>query len=454
VKSEAVQESARGGARAPGPPPWRAWRDLLAWGKDHVRPVQRLARQYGGLVHLRMGPLRFYFVQDPELVQECLVTRHKAFKKDRFFVSFVELILGNGLLTSEPPFHLQQRRMIQPAFHSDRIRTYGESMVESAVALDRRWTAGTQVNIASDMMELTLSIVGKTLFNSDVSGDAEAVADAIETILERADIFLIPFFPALLRLPLPRNRAFHHAIAELDRVLYRIIGEHKAAGGQDDVLSMLLAARDEETDRGMTEKQVRDEALTLFTAGHETTSIALTWTWHLLSQHPDVESRLHEELDTVLAGRMPTPGDYPSLPYTQRVFKEALRYYPPTIMVGREAREDTQLGAYPIPRGAVVIMTPYVTHHDPTLYAEPHRFDPDRWLPEASEGRHRFAYFPFGGGQRRCIGESFAWMEGVLVLATLARHWRPRLAPGHTVDLEPRLTMRPKGGIPMVLESR
>lgn len=389
------------------------------------------------------------------MVHECLVTRHKAFGKDSFFVNFVKLILGNGLLTNDGESHLRQRRLIQPGFHRDRILAYGEIMAACAASASDRWKDGQTVNILFEMSELTLDIVGKTLFNSNVRDDAAKVSKAIETIIARGDIFLLPMFPRLLELPLPWNRSFHEAIETLDGVLYRIIEDHRATGDQGDLLSILLAAQYEDGQGGMSNEQIRDEALTLFTAGHETTAIALTWTWRLLAEHPDVERRLHDELDEILGGNPPVPADYPRLEYTQRVFREALRLYPPTLMVGRQAREATEIGGFSIPKGALVIMTPYVTHRDPTIFPEPERFNPDRWLQSANTERGQMAFFPFGGGQRRCIGESFAWMEGVLVLASLAQCWRLRTPPDFELALDPRLTMRPKGGfLPMVLERR
>lgn len=439
---------------APGPGRWASWRALIAWSRNRIAPIEALAPRHGGLFRLRAWPFEFHFVQDPDLVQEVLVGRHKAFKKDRFFVAFVKLILGEGLLTNEGPSHLRQRRMIQPSLHRDRVMGYGRVMAACAEETDQRWRDGREVNIVGEMMALTLDIVGKTLFSSDVRGDADRVAHAIETIIARGDIFLIPFFPALLRLPLPRNRAFHAAIATLDEVMYRVIEEHRRAGDRGDLLSMLLAAQDADDGGRMDDKQLRDEALTLFTAGHETTAIALTWTWYLLAKHPEIAARLHAEIDAVLDGRAPRPEDYPRLPYTQRVFREALRLYPPTLMVGREAAEDTPLGAWRVRRRAGVIITPYLVHRDPRWYPDPERFDPDRWLPERCEGLHKHAFIPFGGGQRLCIGEGFAWMEAVLIIATLARHWAPELPPGHRLELDPRLTMRPKGGLPMILRRR
>ena len=447
-----------GGApqEAPGPGLFRSARLLLAWGRNRIAPIERLAREYGGVFCLRIPGLRFYFINDPDLVEEILGKRQRQFGKDRLFIAFVRLILGNGLLTNEGPGHQRQRRLIQPAFHRDRINGYGQVMADCAVAAGERWTDGARINMHFEMSQLTLDIVGKTLFNSDVRDDAAKVAHAIETIIQRSDIFLLPFFPRLLQLPLPWNRSFHGAVRDLDEVLYRIIEEHRAQEDDaGDLLSMLLAARYEDDGTGMSDEQIRDEALTLFTAGHETTAVALSWTWYLLAKHPEIAAKLHEEVDRVLQGRAPTPEDFRDLPYTYRVFQESLRLYPPTLMVGREAREDLELGGFRVPDRSLVILTPYVVHRDPALYEDPERFDPDRWLPEAVARRHRFAYFPFGQGQRRCIGEAFAWMEAVMILAALAQNWSPQLAQGEDIVLNPRLTMRPAhGDIPMVLRRR
>lgn len=441
---------------APGPGLLRSWQYLLAWGRDRLTPIQRLAGQYGGIFALRVPGLRFYFVNDPDLIEEVLGKRQRAFQKDRLFVSFVRLILGNGLLTNEGASHQRQRRLLQPAFHRDRIQGYGQVMVDSARAASASWEDGREINMLLEMSTLTLDIVGKTLFSSEVRDDAAKVAAAIETIIQRSDLFLLPFFPGLLNLPLPSNRSFHAAVRDLDEVLYRVIEGHRASSeDQGDLLSMLLSARHEDDGSAMDDKQLRDEALTLFTAGHETTAVALSWTWYLLAQNPAVEARFQKELDRVLGGRPPTPADFPNLPYTYRVFQESLRLYPPTLMIGRQAAENMALGGYHIPARSLVILTPYVPQRDPALFDEPERFDPDRWLPEASEGRHRFAYFPFGQGQRRCIGEGFAWMEGVLVLAALGQHWSPRLASETPIRVNPRLTMRPEGGqMPMTLVRR
>jgi cytochrome P450 len=268
--------------------------------------------------------------------------------------------------------------------------------------------------------------------------------------------FMLPFFDLIRRLPLPSNRQADQARQRLDSLMYRIIQERRASGiDKGDLLSMLLLAQDEEGDgSGMTDQQLRDEVLTLLLAGHETTANALTWTWYLLSQHPAAEAQLHTELDTVLAGRLPTVDDLLQLRYTRMVLAESMRLYPPAWIIGRRAVQDYEVGGYVIPARSIVIVCPYLMHRDPRYYPEPEVFDPQRWAPEAEAARPKFAYFPFGGGARQCIGEGFAWMEGTLLIATLAQQWQMRLVPGHPVALRPLITLRPKHGMRMVLHTR
>jgi len=437
----------------PGPGLLGSLRGLFRFRNDRIAPLQDLTDTYGDVAALRVGKFSFILANSPEVIQECLVSRFRSFRKDPYY-DFLRMVLGNGLLTSEDTFHLQQRRMIQPAFHKDRIAQYARIMSADAEALAARWQDGQAVDMAVDMMGLALSIVGKTLFNSEVGGEAHRVAHALEDLLKMDHRIVGPFGKQLIHLPLPSHRRFFAGLRYLDEVLFKMIQEHRASGDQGDLLSMLLAAQDEDDGHRMTDQQVRDEALTLFLAGHETTAVAMTWTWYVLSQHPEVEARLHEELDAVLAGRAPAPEDYPKLDYTRRVFQESMRLYPPAYMIGREAIEDTQLCGYRIPKGAIVIMSPFITQRNPKLWEDPMRFDPDRWLPEHAAGRHKFAYFPFGGGRRLCIGESFAWMEGVLVMAALCQRWRAHLKPGHEIGYELFVTTRPRGGMPMTLEKR
>jgi cytochrome P450 len=306
------------------------------------------------------------------------------------------------------------------------------------------------------MMSLTLAIVGKTLFDADVEGEAKAIGGALTEIMHMFDRITTPFPWLLEMLPLPSNFRFARARARLDETIYRIINERRATGeDRGDLLSMLLLATDTEGDgTGMSDRQLRDEAMTIFLAGHETTANALTWTWYLLSQHTEVEARLHEEIDAVLQGRLPTADDFPRLRYTEMVLAEAMRLYPPAWAIGRRAIADYRIDDYTVPARAIILMSPYVMHRTPRYYPEPLAFDPERWTAEAREARPRFAYFPFGGGPRVCIGEGFAWMEGVLLIATIAQRWRMRLAPGQRVAPQPMITLRAKNGIRMRIEKR
>jgi cytochrome P450 len=330
-------------------------------------------------------------------------------------------------------------------------------MTDFAERTSTRWTDGETLDMSQEMMRLTLGIVGKTLFDADVESEAQEIRESLNTLMELFNAMLLPFSELLEKLPLPQNRRFQTAKDRLDATIYRMIDERRRTGeDRGDLLSMLLLAQDEEGDgKGMTDQQVRDESLTIFLAGHETTANALTWTWYLLSQHPDVEAKLHEELDRVLKGkRLPTFEDVPSLRYTEMIFAESMRLYPPAWAIGRLAVSDCEIGGYVIPTGSLVLLSPYVMHRDERFYPDPTRFDPERWMPEARESRPTYSYFPFGGGARRCIGEGFAWMEGILLIATLAREWRMRLVPNHPVEVRPVITLRPKHGMRMTVVKR
>jgi cytochrome P450 len=304
------------------------------------------------------------------------------------------------------------------------------------------------------MMRLTLAIVARALFSSDVDTEADEIGAALNEVFGLFEIILMPFSELLEKLPLPAVRRFKRARKRLDETIYRLIAERRAHGGDaGDLLSMLLLARDEEGSGGMTDQEIRDEALTLFLAGHETTANALTWTWHLLSQNPQAEAAFHSEIDSVLSGRLPSFSDLPQLRYTESVFAEALRLYPPAWGIGRRALENYPVGDFVIPERSVVLMSPYVVHRDPRWFPDPVAFRPERWMAEESS-RPKFAYFPFGGGARVCIGERFAWMEGVLLLAAIGQRWRLRLEPGHRVENHARITLRPKYGMRMIAGRR
>lgn len=422
-------------------------RDIIGFFLDTVRT-------HGDVAYVSIGPRRLFLINHPDLIQEVLVTRHKSFHKS-WVMQQAKFVLGEGLLTSEDDFHRRQRKLMQPAFHKRRVEGYGAVMADYAARTANRWQPGETLDVSQEMMRLTLSVAAKTLFNADVESEADEIGAALTEVLGFFDRILSPWAPLLNRMPLPSNRRFDRALARLDATVYGMI-EARRASGEDagDVLSMLLAAQDEDDGGVMTDRQVRDEALTLFLAGHETTANALTWTWYLLSENPPVEAKLHRELDEVLEGRCPGIDDLSNLEYTRKVLTESMRLFPPAYMLSREALEDVPLGGYVAPKGDIVVMSQYAIHRDARFYGAPERFDPDRWTPEMQERLPRFAYFPFGGGPRVCIGETFAWTEGMLVLATIARRRRLRLVPDHPVELRPLITLRPRHGMVMQVDAR
>ena len=425
-------------------------------GRDRIAFLAALAEQYGDIARVSLGPETIYLFNHPDLVRDVLVTNHRNFHKGRG-LERAKMLLGEGLLTSEGEFHLRQRRLAQPAFHRQRIAAYGATMASYAARRRDQWRAGQVIDAHQEMMALTLAIVGKTLFDADVEHEAREIGEALTTTFESFNFgFYLPFGELLQRLPLPATLRFRKARARLDATIYRLIGERRQSGvDHGDLLSMLLLAQDTEGDGGrMTDLQLRDEAMTIFLAGHETTANALTWTWYLLSRHPEVEARFHAEVDAALGGRMPTVDDMPRLPYTRMVLTESMRLYPPAWIVGRRALGPFEARGYAIPARSLVLLCQYLVHRDARWFPDPTRFDPDRWTPERQAERPRFSYFPFGGGPRVCIGEQFAWMEGVLLLATIAQRWRLRLVPDQPIALQPIITLRPKDGMKMVVGNR
>jgi cytochrome P450 len=430
---------------------------LPLFRKDPANYLLQVAREHGDLAYMRLGPQHAFVVSDPEAIRDILVTHQSNFTKSRM-LERAKVLLGDGLLTSEAEFHTRQRRLVQPAFHRDRLVRYAADMVACAERTREGWTAagpGVALDIHREMTRLTLAIVGRTLFSADVSSDADEIGRAMTQIFELFDTLLLPFSEWIQKLPIPPVRRFEKARDRLDRIVYGLIAERRRSGRDaGDLLSMLLLAQDEDDNQQMTDKQVRDEALTLLIAGHETTANALTWTWYLLSQNPAVEARMHAEIDSALAGKLPGLDDMSKLPYTSGVFAESLRLYPPAWAIGRRAREDYSIGGYTIPAKSILLMSPWVVHRDPRWWPLPESFNPDRWLPDEASKRPKFAYFPFGGGARVCIGERFAWAEGVLVLAAIAQRWKMRLVPGHPVETRAVITLRPKHGMKMTLQPR
>jgi cytochrome P450 len=424
--------------------------------RDPTAVMTALQRRHGDLVHFRIGPQHVYVVLRADLIREVLVGHQRSFKKGPGFEA-ARIVLGEGLLTSEGDFHLRQRRMLQPAFHRRRVAAYGEIMVDEAARVGDAWSDGEVRNIAADMTELSLRVVTRALFGAELEDDARDIGRAVAEVGAFFDYLTVALLPVLLRTPLPRVRRFRRGIAELERATARVIAARRSAAAvpDGDLLSILLAARDVDGDgTGMSVAQVRDEALTLITAGHETTGNGLNWAWYMLSQHPEVEARFHAELHEVLGGRRPEAADAASLVYTEAVLLEAMRLYPPAWGIERRALCDQAIGGYVIPTGAAVLMPTYVTNRDARLFPDPLRFDPDRFLPAAGSARPDWAYPLFGAGTRKCIGAGFAILEAVLVLAELGRRYRLRLDRQHQVVPQARVSLRPRDGLWMLPEAR
>jgi cytochrome P450 len=419
---------------------------------DPLKYFTGLMREYGDIVSLRVLNFRILLLNHPDHIEDVLVNHPRKFVKGRVLQAN-KRVFGRGLLTSEGDFWLRQRRLAQPAFHRARIASYASTMVEYTERLLHDWQDGEERDIHKEMMRLTLQIVGKTLFDADVERDAQEVGKSLELLLElganfRRKIF-IPHW-----LPTPTNLRQERAIRQIEKVLYRIIAEKRASGRDSgDLLSMLLAAQDDDGSR-MTDKQLRDEAITLFLAGHETTANTLSWTWWLLAQNPAVEAKLHAELRTVLAGRAPSLDDLPKLVYTNHIITESMRLYPPAWGTARTAIEDHEIAGYAVPKGSGVSFAQWTVHRDARWYDAPEEFRPERWEGDLLKRNPKFAYFPFGGGPRQCIGNSFALMETALTLATIAQQYRFRLAEGHPVVPLASITLRPRYGIRVVMESR
>ncbi len=431
-------------------------RMVRAYRRDPIGVLRETSRRCGDIATFRVGPYRMYLINHPDLIGDVLVSSARRFHKGRFLRA-AKALLGEGLLTSEDPLHLRQRRLAQPAFHRRRVDAYAEVLADIARRQSGRWRTGETVDMAGEMQRLTLDGVTLTLFGTDLTdAEAGAVADSIGDATAIFDLLTIPFGDRLLRSPLPKARRFRRAQSQLDTIVYRLIEQRRARpDDRSDLLSILLAATDESPGTStMDTRQLRDDVVTIVIAGHETTAHALAWAWFLLDQHRDAEAELHAELERVLAGRSPSPADVPELEVCTRVVLETLRLYPPAWAIPRLAVEDHVLAGYPIRAGSGVVMCVPLVHRDPRWWNDPDRFDLDRWTPAARAGRPRHSYLPFGAGPRMCIGSDFAVTESVIMLATLAQHWCARLVPGHVVEVQPRFTLRPRGGLPMTLERR
>jgi cytochrome P450 len=435
-------------SRAPRAPRLPLVGNALSFLRDPLGFLCKTPQRYGDVVRVAIGPLEVTLVSHPELVEDILVTRNRLWQKDRYLHTTLRPVLGDGLLSSEGDFWRRQRRLAQPAFHRDRIKAYAAIMVDKASRLAGQWRDGELRDVHKDMMHLTLEIVAETLFGADVGQQAEDVGAALESVLAVVSDPLELFFPVLKRMPTPQRRRFDGGVVKLDAIVYGLIEHRRAKGGGEtnDLLSMLLHARDEDGSR-MSDKQLRDECMTLFLAGHETTALNLSWTWLLLSKHPAVATKLSRELRDVLGDRPATFDDLPNLRVAAQIIAESLRLYPPAWSMGREAREDVDVGGFRIAAGEQVWFCPWAIQRDARWFDAPDEFRPERWDGDFAKTLHRYAYFPFGGGPRFCIGQAFAQMEAVLLLATLARSFRLEVQSVPRVIPEPSVTLRPKRGL-------
>jgi cytochrome P450 len=429
----------------------KGW-SFRALNESPLEMFSRLARDYGDVVGIRVVTFRNIFINHPDLIEEVLVTHPRRYIKGRVLRANRH-VFGEGLLTSEGDFWLRQRRLAQPAFHRARVVSYASTMVEYTQRLLEDWRGGEERDAHQEMMRLTLQIVAKTLFDADVVREAPDVGKSLELLLELGANFRRTLFVPHW-VPTPTNLRIKREIGMIEKILYRIISERRASGcDTGDLLSMLLHAQDEDGSR-MTDQQLRDETITLFLAGHETTASTLSWAWWLLAQNPAVEAKLHAELDDVLGGRAPSLDDLSNLPYTGNVMTETLRLYPPAWGLARVAIEDHEIAGYPVKKGMGIAMAQWVVHRDTRWYDAPDEFRPERWEGDFLKRLPRFAYFPFGGGPRQCIGNAFATMEATLILATIAQRFRLHLLPDHPVVPLASITLRPRYGVRVTLESR
>jgi cytochrome P450 len=456
--------------------------------RDPLTVLHNLSKEYGDISHFKFGKQHIYLVNNPDYIKDVLVNYDNNFIKSRG-LQLAKRVLGEGLLTSEGELHHRQRQLIQSVFHPDEIHNYANIMTAYTLDISRQWHDQATIDIHKEFMHLTLAIVSKTFFNVSIEGsETKEIDQCVTTIIEHFNRARMPFAGIIEKVPLPSNMRFHHAKKHLDKMIYRIIDNYVNSHNNDynkqqdrsyldkDLISLLMQGQADgytsasENNKAVNKnnnkihsiistnrQQLRDNAMTIFLAGHETVANALTWTFYLLSQNPKEEKSLHDEVDSVLDDNdrtVPTAKDISKLEYTQRVFAESMRLYPPAWAIGRQAIKDCNIGDYVIPAGSSILMSQYLMHHDPRYFPEPERFDPERWDSQEKAKRPRFSYFPFGGGTRSCIGETFAWMEGILAIATIARRWRMRIMPGHPIILQPLVTLRPKFGMQMRLIDR
>jgi cytochrome P450 len=436
----------------------------LAWKflRDPLKTLTTLSQTYGYISYFKFGKLNIYFLNHPNYIEDVLVTNHKNFIKSRG-LQISKRLLGSGLLTSEGDYHDKQRRLIQPTFYPKRIKSYTEVMIKKTLNLCDNWKEGSVVDIHQEMTRLTLEIISKAVLGYDIKPGDDEIGDSLLTCMKYFNRLLMPFGELIEKIPiLPINKGFQKAKKNLDSIVFRMINEHKMKlekndEKDNDLLFTLLKSQYDSTDIGkMTDQQLRDEIMTIFLAGHETTANALTWTFYLLSEHPAIDARLQKEIYSIFDNKtnIVSFDDIEKLEYTTKVLTESMRLYPPSWALGRQAINDCKIGKYIIPSGSIILMSQYVMHRNPLYFPEPNTFYPDRWTDEFKKNLPRFSYFPFGGGIRSCVGEPFAWMEAILITAIINRLWKMNSIPSNKVVLKPLATLRPKYGMRMKITIR
>lgn len=433
----------------PGPRSTSVLTNAYGMTRNPLRFLTNMAREHGDIVRIRLPGQQIFLLNHPDTIEEVLLSKSDSFIKDAF-TRELGLVIGKGLLTSEGALWKRQRRLAQPAFHHRRVTGYAKAMVRHAERAVAELAPGEPRDIHQDMMRLTLDIAAETLFGADVGSAANQISEAIEALMDRftGTGSMIPSF-----LPTPGNLRARRALRRIDEVVFGIIAERRRqTRARDDLLSMLLEATDGEG--SMDDRQLRDEVVTLLLAGHETTALAVSYTLYLLSRHPEVDAALSEEIRSVVGDRAPTYEDLPELGLVDKVVRESMRLYPPAWAIGREATMPCRVGGFDAAPGTQIWAVQWVVHRDPRFYEEPEAFRPDRWTDEFVKSLPRFAYFPFGGGRRVCIGNSFAMMETALVVATLVQHFRFLPASDDPLEILPSVTLRPKHGVFLQLERR
>ncbi len=425
-------------------------------GRDILGFFLHLQEEYGDVVSLDFGSRHMVLITHPDDIKYVLQDNNRNYAKG---YDQAKPVLGNGLVSSEGEFWRRQRRLIQPTFHRRRIAGFAEVMVDSTLEMLNSWRLiakiGAPVDVAAEIMRLTQQIIARTMFSTDVGSQTDVLCQAFDVTLEYMNYRMFNPLPLIDRLPTPTNRKFKHWLGVLDDIMYDLIeNRRRSSSPPDDLLTMLLEAKDEETGEGMTDKQIRDEVVTIFFAGHETTASTLAWTWYLLGRHPEVKDRFYQEVEEVLKGSRPSMADTQRLPYSRQIIDEALRIYPPAWMFARQSIEVDELGGYHIPAGTALMISPYITHRHPDFWEDAEVFNPDRFSPELAANRHRMAYFPFGGGPRLCIGKDFALVEATLILAMIAQEYRLEPLLDRAVTPQPIATLRPREGVYMRLSEK